>query len=67
LQEVAVENGVDPLRFYHGLLARILEQTDPAGAPLTALKLSTKDKVVQAALEVFAEKGYYVATVDEVA
>jgi AcrR family transcriptional regulator len=67
LQEVAVENGVEPLRFYHGLLARILEETDPAGTPLTALKLSTKDKVLQAALEVFAEKGFYVATVDEVA
>ena len=26
LQEVAVENGVEPLRFYHGLLARILEE-----------------------------------------
>jgi AcrR family transcriptional regulator len=67
LQEVAAENGVDPARFYHGLLARLLEETDSAAAPLTAVRLSTKDRILQAALEVFAEKGFYVATVDEVA
>jgi hypothetical protein len=57
LQEVAVENGVDPLRFYHGLLARILEETDPVGTPPTALKLSTKDKAFAGGAGGFCRKG----------
>jgi AcrR family transcriptional regulator len=67
IQTVALQSGIDPLCFYQALLTRILNETDSDSCPVRTQKLSTKDKILQAALEVFAEKGFYVATVDEVA
>ena len=67
LQEVAVQYGMTAESFHALLLGRLLGEVSPASPGPAAARLSTKDKILEAALEVFSDKGYHVATVDEIA
>ncbi|GKT08232.1 TetR/AcrR family transcriptional regulator [Desulforhabdus sp. TSK] len=64
-QRSAESRNVHPDRFYTGMLERVLLESN--GAMQTAPKASTKDKILDAALHVFSEKGFHPATVDEIA
>jgi AcrR family transcriptional regulator len=67
LQRVAALCGVASGVFYTTLIGRLLGVADTGAASPATLKLSTKEKILEAALEVFSDKGYHVATVDEIA
>jgi AcrR family transcriptional regulator len=53
--------------FYSTLLERVLVEGEPEEVHRVAHKQSTKEKILDAALEVFSEKGFHVTTVDEIA
>jgi len=66
-QKVAQKRNISPEQFYPILMERIVMETgsdDPLRGPA---KYSTKEKILDAALEVFSEKGFHPATVDEIA
>lgn len=68
LQTVAERRGIKPDRFYTAILSRILTESgerEESGPVLS--KHQTKEKILDAALEVFSEKGFHSATVDEIA
>lgn len=67
-QKVAVKNQISPDQFYSALIERILVEGGEREEPCHTLsKYSTKDRILDAALEVFSEKGFHSATVDEIA
>jgi AcrR family transcriptional regulator len=53
--------------FYRTLLGRLLEEGESPEVATGAAKRATKEKILEAALEVFSTKGYYLATVEEIA
>ncbi len=63
LEEVAQKKGIPASRFYPSLLEKILIE-EPA--PLLP-KLGAKERILEAALEVFSLKGFHPATMDEIA
>jgi len=64
--EIARERGVPLSRFYPLLLEKVLlEQTSETVVPTT--KPSAKERILEAALEVFSQKGFHPATTDEIA
>jgi AcrR family transcriptional regulator len=67
LQRVARLYGIEPDQFYGALLGSLLTGMETDEGVRALHKLSTRDKVLEAALEVFSEKGFHVATVDEIA
>jgi AcrR family transcriptional regulator len=67
LQGVAAQCGVPTEGFYAALLGRLFGGTEACSLGQATPKLSTKEKILDAALEVFSEKGFHVATVDEIA
>ena len=67
LQGIAAECGVPPGGFYAALLERVFGGADLGAVSQAGPKLSTKEKILEAALEIFSEKGFHVATVDEIA
>jgi AcrR family transcriptional regulator len=67
VQTVAQRHGINPEQFYPALLGRIFEELGTGDVALAPPKLSTKEKILEAALGVFSDKGFYVATVDEIA
>ncbi len=67
LQRVAAQHGVASDEFNTALLVRILSEADPGSSASAGSKPTTKEKILDAALEVFSEKGFHVATVDEIA
>ncbi|HAA03744.1 MAG TPA: hypothetical protein DCZ69_13860 [Syntrophobacteraceae bacterium] len=67
LQSAAVQCGLTPEAFYTALLGRMLEEGNPAATCPAVARQSTKEKILEAALDIFSDKGYHVATVDEIA
>lgn len=65
LGEVAGSHGIPPSAFYPGLLERLL--AEPEEAVRLQGKPSTKERILDAALEVFSQKGFHSATTDEIA
>jgi len=63
LEEVAQKKGIPASRFYPSLLEKILIE-EPA--PLLP-KPGAKERILEAALEVFSLKGFHPATMDEIA
>ncbi len=66
-QEVAQNRGIPVDRFHSKLLERIMLETESGDGLKTSAKLPTRERVLEAALSVFSEKGFHVATMDEVA
>jgi len=63
LGEIAGKKGIPASRFYPDLLERILAEE---AAPLVS-RPSAKERILEAALEVFSHKGFHPATMDEIA
>jgi AcrR family transcriptional regulator len=63
LVEIAGKKGIPASRFYPDLLERILAEE---AAPLVS-RPSAKERILEAALEVFSHKGFHPATMDEIA
>jgi len=63
LGEIAGKKGIPASRFYPDLLERILAEE---AAPLLS-RPSAKERILEAALEVFSHKGFHPATMDEIA
>ena len=66
-QQVAQRRNIDPERFYAAALERIFLEVEIGESTREHAKHSTKDKILNAALDVFAKKGFHLATVDEIA
>ena len=63
LGEVAAKKGIAPSDFYPGLARTILIEEAVPPPP----KQDAKERVLEAALEVFSQKGFHPATMDEIA
>jgi AcrR family transcriptional regulator len=66
LQRALAKRDVDLERFYPALLERILhgDADEPAKV---IVKPAAKERILNAALDVFSDKGFHLATVDEIA
>jgi AcrR family transcriptional regulator len=62
LGEIARKKGIPASRFYPSLLEKILTEE---AAPLLS-KPNAKERILEAALEVFSHKGFHPATMDEI-
>lgn len=65
LAGVARSRGVSPDQFYPALIEKLVADPEPAGKPQA--KTSAKDRIFDAALEIFSHKGFHSATTDEIA
>lgn len=63
LGEIARKKGIPASRFYPSLLEKILTEES---APLLS-RPNAKERILEAALEVFSHKGFHPATMDEIA
>ncbi len=59
--------GVDPEAFYTRVLEHLVLRSEAEEPSSMASRLSTRERILEAALDVFAEKGFHLATVDEIA
>jgi AcrR family transcriptional regulator len=66
-QKVAQSRDIAVEQFYSKLLEKMMVESEPADDPKSSAKLATRERVLEAALGVFSEKGFHVATMDEVA
>lgn len=66
-QQVAQKKGIDPEQFYPHLLEKIFQNKEGDDPPGDSSKLSTRDRILNAALDLFSEKGFHLTTVDEIA
>lgn len=66
-QGVAGGFEIGPERFYPRLLERMLGETESAEEHKALTRSATRERILEAALGVFSEKGFHVATMDEVA
>lgn len=66
-QNVAGDRNIPAEQFYSKLLERTMFDVEPADDHKASVKLATRERVLEAALGVFSEKGFHVATMDEVA
>ncbi len=66
LGEVALRNGIPSDTFFPALLEKILLEESEEIVRGSA-KQSTKERIFEAALEVFSQKGFHTATTDEIA
>ena len=62
LGEIALKKGIPASRFYPSLLEKILTEET---APLLS-KPKAKERILEAAMEVFSHKGFHPATMDEI-
>lgn len=67
LAKIAAEAGIPPERFYGALLERIVGEEEADGSAAAQPKVPTKQKILEAALEVFSFKGFHTSTMDEIA
>lgn len=65
LREVAERKHIRPESFYATVLEGVITESEEVSRAVS--RHSTKDKILEAALEVFSEKGFHLATVDEIA
>ncbi len=67
LGEIARKHGIPPARFYPALLEKMLAEPQHEETGRLCAKLSTRDRIFEAALEIFSVKGFHTATTDEIA
>ncbi len=63
MERIALEKGIPAAVFYPGLTEKILTEETSALLP----RHDAKERVLEAALEVFSQKGFHPATMDEIA
>lgn len=66
-QKMAGNRNISDEQFYSKLLERTMFEVEPGDDHKASAKLATRERVLEAALGVFSEKGFHVATMDEVA
>jgi AcrR family transcriptional regulator len=66
-QQVARDRDIAPEEFFAKLLERMMFEAEPGDDHKVSLKVATRERVLEAALGVFSEKGFHTATMDEVA
>ena len=66
-RKMAKIRNIDADLFYSALLEKIVLEGEPGEDSRAPAKPSSKDKILEAAQEVFSEKGFYPATVDDIA
>jgi AcrR family transcriptional regulator len=66
-QRMAENRNIAPDQFYSRLLAKMFLESEPGDDHRTSAKRATRERILEAALGVFSEKGFHVATMDEVA
>ena len=66
-QDAARGFEIGPEQFYARLLERMLGETEPIEEHKALARSATRERILDAALGVFSEKGFHVATMDEVA
>ncbi len=66
-QKVAEKKTISSDQFYAALVARIFWGLEGEEELKQQVKLSTKERILNAAMIVFAEKGFHLTTVDEIA
>jgi AcrR family transcriptional regulator len=66
LGEVAGNHGIPTAQFYPALLEKVLVEDSDEIVRLPS-KTTTKERILEAALEVFSQKGFHTATTDEIA
>ena len=67
LVEIARSHGISPSLFYPALLEKVLAEPGPDETGRPHGKPSTKERILDAALDVFSQKGFHSATTDEIA
>jgi AcrR family transcriptional regulator len=65
-RKLAQKSDISPDQFYLTLLARMMDGDAEETGRMVA-RHSTRDRILDAALEVFSEKGFHLSTVDEIA
>jgi AcrR family transcriptional regulator len=66
-QREASNRDIPAEQFYSKLLEKTVFENEPGDDHKASAKLATRERVLEAALGVFSEKGFHVATMDEVA
>jgi AcrR family transcriptional regulator len=66
-RKVVQSRGVDPEAFYARIVETLVFQGDGEDPHSAAVRRSTRERILEAALDVFSEKGFHLATVDEIA
>ncbi|MGV8073911.1 MAG: TetR/AcrR family transcriptional regulator [Syntrophobacteraceae bacterium] len=66
-RKVVVKRNIDPERFYSALLERMFLEAEHDETARVAPGYSTKERILESALDTFSEKGFHLATVDEIA
>ncbi len=66
-QQVAKDRDIAPELFFGKVLERMMGEAEPGDDHKVSARAATRERVLEAALGVFSEKGFHVATMDEVA
>jgi len=66
-QQVAQKKGIRPEEFYRALLEKLLLNGETEEGLRPQVKPATREKILNAALDLFYQKGFHLATVDEIA
>lgn len=66
-QAAAAKKGIPPEAFYPLIMDRLFDSQTPADHAKTGCGPTTRDRILEASLEVFSEKGFHLATVDDIA
>lgn len=68
LRHIGIQQGIEPERLYARALEVLLLDADADDGPRSSAgRSSTRERILDAALDVFSEKGFHQATVDEIA
>lgn len=67
LCEVAGRHGISAAQFYPALLKKMLIESESDDTARQLPKVNTKERILEAALEIFSQKGFHTATTDEIA
>ncbi len=65
--KVSEEKGIEAEKFYAVLLEKVLAEMESCDSQQGHAKSDAKGRILDAAFEVFTEKGFHIATVDEIA
>lgn len=66
-QQVAEKRNINPEEFYRVSLEKLLLDGEAEEGPRAGCKQSTRGRILDAALDLFYEKGFHLATVDDIA
>lgn len=67
LKSLVQKKDLKPEEFYPAIMERLILEGESCDNPRAGTKRSTKEKILNAALDLFYEKGFHLATVDDIA